>query len=176
MLTKKKASGSGYAEILLEAGLVTSGCLKSVLSGKAYTKALFNLKATVEALERLLFEVFMEEIETEIRPEALLVLLQKVNRQTLDDALTDESTTHLINLYQEFKTKVRNGHLGKTGQFWLSFMDNAQLVFLLTYAVKTNNRKLFHKCNSDMADLFFAFDGQNYSRLVFLPVSILCKD
>ena len=57
MLTKKKAAGSGYAEILLEAGLVTSGCLKSVLSGKAYSKALFNLKATVEALERFVFNV-----------------------------------------------------------------------------------------------------------------------
>ena len=33
MLTKKKCSGSGYAEILIEAGLVTTGCLQSVLSG-----------------------------------------------------------------------------------------------------------------------------------------------
>ena len=58
MLTKKKAAGSGYAEILLESGLMTSGCLKNVLSGKAYAKALFNLKATVEALERfILFDI-----------------------------------------------------------------------------------------------------------------------
>ena len=61
MLTKKKARGSGYAEILIEAKLVTSGTLVSVLSGKAYSKALFNLKVVVEALERLLFEVFAEE-------------------------------------------------------------------------------------------------------------------
>ena len=61
MLTKNKARGSGYAEILMEAKLVKSGTLKSVLSGKAYAKALFNLKAVVEALERLLFDVFTEE-------------------------------------------------------------------------------------------------------------------
>ena len=41
ILTSHKYMGSGYSEILLESGIVTSGCLKSVLKGKAYTKALF---------------------------------------------------------------------------------------------------------------------------------------
>ena len=48
-------------EFLLEAELVTSGCLKSVLSGKAYSKALFCLKTVCEALERLLMEQFIRE-------------------------------------------------------------------------------------------------------------------
>ena len=164
MLTKKKAAGSGYKEILLEAGLVTSGCLKSVISGKAFSKALFNLKATIEALERLLFEVFTEETNIEIRPDALLNVIRRLTRQELDIALQDESTANLIQTYQEFQSKVRCGYLGKTGIFWISFMDDAKLVFLLTFAVKTNNRRLFHKINGMMADLFFAFDGQNYSR------------
>ena len=57
----KKCRGSGYQEILLEAGLVTSGSINSVLSGKAYNKALFCLKTVVEALQRLLIDVFIEE-------------------------------------------------------------------------------------------------------------------
>ena len=48
MLTNHKMGGSGYAEIKEEAGLVTKGCIKNVLSGKA----LYNLKALNEALER----------------------------------------------------------------------------------------------------------------------------
>ena len=47
MLTKKKARESGYAEILIEGKIETSGTLVSALSGKAYSKALFNLKAVV---------------------------------------------------------------------------------------------------------------------------------
>ena len=35
MLTSHKCMGSGYSEILLASGLVTRGCLKSVLKGKA---------------------------------------------------------------------------------------------------------------------------------------------
>ena len=42
---------------------------------------------------------------------------------------------------------------------------------MLQYSVKTNNPSLFHKCNSDMTDLVFDFDGPNYSRsLVWLDV------
>ena len=46
-----------------------------------------------------------------------------------------------------------------------------RLIFMLIYSVKSNNLKLFHKCNGEMANLFFAFDGPNYSRyLVWLEV------
>ena len=51
MLTGHKMCGSGYAEILFEAQLVTS-----VLSGKTYAKSLFCLKTVCEAMERLLME------------------------------------------------------------------------------------------------------------------------
>ena len=121
MLTKKKARGSGYAEILIEAKLVTSGTLVSVLSGKAYSKALFNLKAVVEPLERLLFKVFAEENDIEIFPEALLNLINTCSssscREELDNALQDESVTHITNKYEELQTKVRDAHFRKTDQF-----------------------------------------------------------
>lgn len=51
MLTRRKMCGSGYAEILFEAQLVTSGSLKGVLSGKAYAKSLFCLKTVCESME-----------------------------------------------------------------------------------------------------------------------------
>ena len=142
----------------------TSGCLKSVLSGKAYAKALFCLKTVCEALERLLIEVFIEEINVQISPAALLDLIESCTRQQLDIALEDSSTLTVIQQYLDYQDKVRNGHLGKTAMFWLSVMDHQRLVFMLIYAVKTNNCKLFHVCNGEMANLFFAFDGLNYSR------------
>ena len=129
---------------------------------------MFNLKAVVEALETLLFEVFTEENEIEMRPEALLNLINECSSTSCGDklnkAIEDNSVGNIIKNYEEYQEMVRSGHLGKTGQFWISFMDNAKLVFLLTHAVKTNNRKVFHKCNAMMANLFFAFDGPNYSR------------
>ena len=56
----KKMADSGYSDLLVEANMVTSGCLPGVLSGKKYAKALFCLYAVSEALERLLFQHWSE--------------------------------------------------------------------------------------------------------------------
>ena len=58
-------------------------------------------------------------------------------------------------------------------QFWLSVVDHARLPLMFQYSVKTNNYHLFHKCNGDMAELFFAYDGPHYSRWVNYIYSIL---
>ena len=165
MLTGHKCKGSGYAEILIEAELVTSGCLEGVLKGKAYAKALFCLKIVREAMERLLLQRFMEEENVEItNPKALFDLVQTCSRENLDLALKDPSTLDILKKYEAYENKVRAGHLGKTATFWLSVIDYTRLILTLQYSVKTNNLALFHKCNGDMADLFFAYDGPNYSR------------
>ncbi|XP_049337187.1 uncharacterized protein LOC111196954 [Astyanax mexicanus] len=163
-LTGYKCQGSGYAEILIEANLATSGCLKNILSGKAYAKALFGLKVVTEALERLLINVFLEEENLAIPQETLTNLVHCCSRENLDAALKDHSLLKMIHQYIGYQQKVREGHLGKTSMFWLSVMDHARLVFMLDFAVKTNNFELFHYCNGAMAELIFAYDGHNYAR------------
>ena len=165
MVTGNKCRGSGYSEILIEAELVITGCLNGVLKGKAYAKALFCLKTVSEAMQRLLFERFAEEENVEVyHPVALLYLVQFCNREKLDLALQDPSTLTILERYVSYEDRVRNGHLGKIATFWLSVIEHMHLILMLQYSVKTNNFPLFHMCNRDMADLFFAYDGPNYSR------------
>ena len=61
-MIRKKMSGSGYAEIITETNLTTSGCMKRVLSGKQFNKSIWCLKILREtkALERVLLEAFFE--------------------------------------------------------------------------------------------------------------------
>ncbi|KAL7384832.1 hypothetical protein ABVT39_009653 [Epinephelus coioides] len=150
-LTGRKCLGAGYAEILIEAGLGTSGCLKNILSGKSFAKALFSLKVVTEALERLLINVFLDEENPEIPQETLINLIHCCSCENLDSTLKDPSLLKLIHQYMQYQDKVRRGHLGKTGMFWLSVMDHARLVFMMDFAVKTNNFELFHHCNGAMA-------------------------
>ncbi|XP_034071336.1 uncharacterized protein LOC117545602 [Gymnodraco acuticeps] len=134
------------------------------MSGKSYAKALFSLKAVTEALERLLFNVFLEGEKPDIPYEILFNLIHSCTSESLNSTLKDPTLLKLIGDYLQYQDKVRRGHLGKTGMFWLSMMDHARLVFMMDFAVKTNNFKLFHHCNGAMADLFFAYDGHNYAR------------
>ena len=108
-----------YAEILLEAGLAEKDCLKNILSRKAFAKAMFNLKVTVEALDLLLIVVFVEQRNTEIHPQALVDVIQACNRNNLDAAYKDNSTNLLIRKYVGFQEQVCKGHLKKTVKFWI---------------------------------------------------------
>ena len=172
MLTGHKCRGSGYAEILIESGLATSGCLKNIMSGKAYAKALFALKTVCEAMQRLLLEKYLAETEEVNVPfESLVKLVTKSSRENLDTVLADEMMQNFLHKYLAYEDKVKQGHLGKTAQFWMSVIDHYRLILMLLDSVKKNNLSLFHKCNSDMADLFFAYDGPNYSKyLVWLDL------
>ena len=139
MVTNHKCAGSGYAEILLEADLVTSGCLKAVLSGKAYAKALFCLKTVCESMERLLMEQLLAEegIHLDNQP-AIIELVNQCNRENLDAFLNEPSSQELLRKYHLYREKVHTGHLGKTAKFWLSVIDACHLLFMLQYSVKTN--------------------------------------
>ena len=165
MVTGNKCHGSGYSDILTEAGLVTSECLTSVLKGKAYAKALFCLRTVTEAMEQLLLDRFLEEEKVESPdPVALLNLAQSCDQQNPDLSIQDPCTLATLNQFDAFQEKVPSGYLGKTAQFWMSVINHTRLILMLQFCVRTNNLALFHKCNGDMANLFFACDGPNYSR------------
>ena len=157
--------GSGYTEILQDADLVTNGSLSAVLKGKAFTKGVFCLRLVVDALTRLLINEFTSNYSHEkIDTPALLQLIENIHPTKLNQAHADPSTTLLVQEFLQFKQKIREGLLGKTAMFWMSFLDQATILFLMMWAIKHNDRPLYHKCNAEMANLFFAFDGHNYSR------------
>ena len=67
----KKINGSGLSDVFLEAGLIGSGSIHGVLSGKHYDRALNCHKTMLESLERLLLEQYLlknsqTEQETEL--------------------------------------------------------------------------------------------------------------
>ena len=164
-----KMKGSGYMEILMEAGLVTGGCMKNVENGTAYSKALFNLKASMEGFERMLIDQFAKEEDILISPQALLDLVTEVSRENLDKALSDESTRAVLDKYIEFQEKkVKTGHLGVTAQHWLSCIEKARELFMLLYSIKKNHVPLYHFLMGAMDELFFQTDGQNYARYLYI--------
>ena len=103
ILRGKECRGSGYAEILIEAELVTSGCLNTVLKGKAYAKSLFCLKTVSEAMQRLLIEKFAEEENIGVEnPMALINLVQTRSRENLNIALNDTTTVEILEKYLRY--------------------------------------------------------------------------
>ena len=100
MVTGCKCRGPGYAKIFIEAELVTSGCLDSVLSRKACAKDLFGLKIVTEAIERLLIKKFVEEENVPVTENKdLFNLGWTCSRGTLNITMRDSSILTILEKY-----------------------------------------------------------------------------
>ncbi len=62
----KIIQGSGFEEIVYEAGLCTSGGIKGVLTGKHYNRSWVIHECFAEAIERLFVEKFLEESQEQL--------------------------------------------------------------------------------------------------------------
>lgn len=168
----KKMEGSGFSDILLEAGLITSGSLKGVTSGTNYSRSLHCHKVLVESLERLILAQFLEMSEQEFlfqtvpqsSMDCIRALIHGPSRDTEAAVLQDPRVCSYINNYMQFRDAIRAGKLGKTAILWISYVDHVWLLLSLMQAVKTNDFDVYIECISQMPDLFFSFGGQNYAR------------
>lgn len=103
-----KMAGSGYAELLGEAGLITSGCLKQVLNGRSYTKSLWCLKIVSESLERLLLQSYIDHNpDIDGNADTLDALIKMCNPETLAAAMGDDSVTEYLKKYMDFQVIIK---------------------------------------------------------------------
>ena len=125
MVKGHKCNDSGYSEFLVESKLATSDCLAGTLNGKAYATTIFACTTVCEALQRLLMENFIEEVNAEEHnPESLINLVQDCSGEKLDLVTEDVSANVFLQNYLDYEENVRNSHLGKTATFWLIVKDH----------------------------------------------------
>ena len=173
----KKVNGTGLEDIFVEAGLITTGSLQGVISGKNYSRAMACHKTMLEALERVLLVEFVisknraKLLESQSQETIMTDLLELPSKTTIEAVQEDTEMMSLVKEYAEFKESVRQGDMGKTAQLWMSYMDHVWLILNVTRAVKYNDYALYCHTLFKMADIFFSFAGQNYARyLTFFAV------
>ena len=149
----KKMAGTGFDDIFTEAGLITCGSFKGVMSGKNYGRSIHCHRIVLEVLERLLSENFISSRSEdtlcsdmpEISRAKIHDLLENPCEEFLDNALHDEEIVSYLMDFHKFVSSVRNGALGKTVQLWISYTDHIWLVLFLVMAVNSNDFK-FSSC------------------------------
>ena len=174
----KKMDGSGLSDVLLEAGLIGSGSLQGVLSGKHYERAVHCHKVLAEALERLLFRQYRESQSDELPQEvqqSLHDIVTTGSSNAIESALGNDAIQDYLNAYLTYREECKRGFLGMTAQLWLSYMDLVQLLLALIYAVKNNDFTVYAYCIHAMNPLFFSFNGQNYARYLSYFSMMLCN-
>ena len=114
----KHIKGSGFEDIIIEAGVCASRSLQKVMSGKHYNCALRVHKLMLEALERLLYEAFINHEEStealsDKTQDAVNQLSVKPDSEKFANVTARENFRRLYHNYSTFKDSIRKGSFGK---------------------------------------------------------------
>jgi hypothetical protein len=167
----KMMVGSGFEEVLLQSTLCASGSIDQVVSGKHYNRAIRVHQRMMEAIERMLLDIFStscESVNFSDFADNMASSSEFPNAETFAQTLSDESFLLLAEEYENFKNKVRQGSLGKTAQFWMSYCDCVWTLLTFQMAVKTNDLLAYIATLRDMCGLLFSSNHLNYAK--YLPV------
>ena len=85
----------------------------------------------------------------------------------------DEQIAELFDKYSQFQEQVRQGHYGKTSQFWLVYYLDMRNQHLIRTAVQSNNFSMRLSGLKNMLPYMFVLDKQNYARYGSLYVNTL---
>lgn len=170
----KMMTGTGFEDIVIEAGICASGSLDQVMRGKHYNRAMRVHKLMYETLERLLLQSFFATTEgsgifNSNLQEKLEVFIQSPSG--LDEILDSDSFNQLYSKFSAFKDAIRQGDHGKTAILWLNYMDKVALLLQFTRATRLNDFDLHIISLWNMCSAFFSFNHHNYAR--YLPVYLL---
>ncbi|KAK3107392.1 hypothetical protein FSP39_013623 [Pinctada imbricata] len=168
----KHMAGSGFAEVVIESGICASGSVDRVLSGKHYNRALRVHRIMLEALERTLLSKFLTMNSTnQVARDLLSTLVCDLSPSILTIVENSEECKTLFHEYNEFRVSVLDGDLGKTAQYWMSYMNSVWEILSFIKATKVNDLDLHISSLNNLCSLLFAYDQPNYAR--YLPVYML---
>ena len=167
ILMGKLIGGSGFEDVIFQAGICSSGSVNGVISGSHYNRSWAVHGLFSEALERLLFERFLTIVDDTDIPDVIRCNL--LNRKATDNLLNDIEfnieVARFFTLYENFKQDIRSRNYGKTAQFWvvyyLDIMANQHLPHM---AVQENDFFLRLHGLKHLLPFCFALNKQNYAR------------
>ena len=107
----KKMNGSDLSDLLFESGLIGSGPIHEVLSGKHYDRAIHCGKILMEGLERVLFERYLQMKDTFLqhgirKRTPIDEGIQTPSKGTNMKLLQDQSLYDYLDTYIQFRNTV----------------------------------------------------------------------
>jgi hypothetical protein len=90
------------------------------------------------------------------------------NAESFSCILSDNDFVDLSDQYEDLKNKVRQGQLGRTAQFWVSYCDCVWTLLRFQLAVKMNDLSLFIRSLREMCGILFSSNHLNYAK--YLPL------
>ena len=152
--------GSGFEDVVYQAGLCTSGGIKGILTGKHYNRSWMVHECFAEATDRLFCESFVNDVPSVLEDQ----VKGEVPKINVDAIVNDVPFNDYVEHYNAQKQRCLRGDFGKTPQFWMFYQKFVERQHQFQLAINTNDFDLRLKCWKESLPLCFSTNKQNYAR------------
>lgn len=149
---------------MINSGLVASGSIDGVLSGKKYNRAIRAWKIVMEALERMRFDAFIQKNPHIVR--LFGDFFDSMVDTFPDDQFMDYvNSSQIEDVYTQYFAYVRGrAENNPMFSFWSSFIEMVELLLLFLRGTRADDWYLHLSAVRSMLPWFFAYDRVNYQR------------
>ncbi len=111
-------AGSGFEEVIFQAGICASGSLRGIVNGKHYNRAWLVHEAFAEAINQLFFDRNQLEVPDDLQDLAERGMNEMANREA---ALKSETFQQHSEEYEKRLQDCLAEEYGRTPQFWMYY-------------------------------------------------------
>ena len=163
----KRFKDGGLQDILIESEVVATGSANGVFSGKHYNRSVRAHKLTMEAMEHMRLEAFLQSA-TEEEAEQTRSFINKLSegfpQPNYDEIINSDQSQNVSTAYQKF---IDAGKQRETFRYWSTYIDMVQILLQFTRSIREANWNLHLASVRAMLPWIFAYDHLNYAR--YLP-------
>ena len=161
----KMMSGSGFEDIVIQAGVCAGGAIDKVMAGRHFNRAVRVHQLMLEATERLLLEAFLIYSSSYHQfPKEVEALASAPSHSTLEEVTDCAEFDTFVTEFNRFREEVQGGKFGSTAKFWVTYMNSVWHLMHFQRAIKENDFGLYVSSMFNMCSLLFAADHLNYAR------------
>ena len=136
-----------------------------------YNRSVRAVKLTFEALHRILIDMFEQELESKPETRKMLTDLRQeilhfstdMNNQSFETLAISQNFQCYHMKFNDFVDNLKV-HGGELAQYWLSFLQMAQVLLNVIFATRSGKWVLLIESLNDILPYTFAYDNINYAR------------
>lgn len=156
----------GLMNVMVNSQMLANGSVKSYIAGKHFNRCKRLHPIVSLALQILHFEHYLDLNNIECSEETKMYLIGYLKTRSDKPYIQERELLDIFNNYQVFKQQTLNGEHGKTPQFYMMYVSFIDYYLTPSASIRRGNFQLFTSILPKIANLFFAFNQQNYAGII----------
>ncbi|XP_076672225.1 uncharacterized protein LOC143371161 [Andrena cerasifolii] len=165
----------GLSNIMVDTEMLASGSVNGLITGKHFNRCKRLHPLVSLAVEILHFESFMEVNNIQVTDEMKIYLEEFKNHRSMTPVIEHEDLMQVFDKYEDYKKQTILGIHGKTPQYYMIYTNLVHYYLMLYRSIRSADFEMFKFVLQKIANIFFIFNQQNYSRYLVKYIDNLLK-